>query len=118
MLESARENRVTSQTVYDMLDEFQENFGENEPQKQKEILLSIIESVEINPDADVKKGDTVVSHVKFKCPVSFYRTLPDDMQKLLGITEFTRLETTEYTIEKNSLDCESIVQTVVMFSHK
>ena len=58
--------------------------------------------MEIDPDANPKKGDAIVKRVRFKCPVSFYRTLPEEAYDVLGINEFNRLETTEYTPDGNS----------------
>ena len=40
--------------------------------------------------------------LRFKCPVSFHSTLPESMFDLLGIEEFNRLETYEYSSEPNS----------------
>ena len=116
MLESAQENRFTTKTVYEMLDEFQENFDGYDPQKQKEILCSIIDSIEIKPDANVKKGDFIVKRVTFKCPVSFYRGITEEMQEQLGIETFERLETTEYVREENSRDGQHTVESIVLLS--
>lgn len=101
-LESAKEKQVTTARVYEMLDEFQEKFDTYDPAKQKEILQQVVERVEIDPDANPKKGDAIVKRVRFKCPVSFYRTLPEEAYDVLGINEFNRLETTEYTPDGNS----------------
>lgn len=118
MLESAQENRFTTKTVYEMLDEFQENFDGYDPQKQKEILCSIIDSIEIKPDANVKKGDFIVKRVTFKCPVSFYRGMTEEMQEQLGIETFERLETTEYVREENSRDGQHTVESVCVLEKK
>lgn len=118
MLESAQENRFTTETVYEMLDEFQENFDGYDPQKQKEILCSIIDSIEIKPDANVKKGDFIVKRVTFKCPVSFYRGITEEMQEQLGIETFERLETTEYVREENSRDGQHTVESVCVLEKK
>lgn len=101
-LESAKEKQVTTARVYEMLDEFQEKFDTYDPAKQKEILQQVVERVEIDPDANPKKGDAIVKRVRFKCPVSFYGTLPEEAYDVLGINEFNRLETTEYTPDGNS----------------
>lgn len=101
-LESAKEKQVTTARVYEMLDEFQEKFDTYDPANQKEILQQVVERVEIDPDANPKKGDAIVKRVRFKCPVSFYRTLPEEAYDVLGINEFNRLETTEYTPDGNS----------------
>ena len=101
-LESTKEKQVTTERVYEMLNEFQEKFDTYDPARQKEILRQLVDSVEINADATPKKGDTIVKRVRFKCPVSFYPTLPKEAYGVLGIDEFNRLETTEYTPDGNS----------------
>lgn len=110
-LESAKEKQVTTARIYEMLDEFREHFDEYDPVRKKEILRQVVDSVEINPDANPKKGDTIVTRVRFKCPVSFYPTLPEEAYDALGIKEFNRLETTEYVSEKNSRVDEDTVDT-------
>ena len=117
-LESAKEKQVTTARVYEMLDEFQEKFDTYDPAKQKEILQQVVERVEIDPDANPKKGDAIVKRVRFKCPVSFYRTLPEEAYDVLGINEFNRLETTEYTPDGNSRVDGNHDETVVLLSHK
>ena len=113
-LQSAKEKQVTTARVYDMLDEFQTHFDEYDPAKQKEVLRQVVESVEIDPDANPKKGDHIVTRVRFKCPVSFYPTLPQEACDMLRITQFNRLETTEYVPETNSRVDDSHVETVVL----
>ena len=113
MLASARENRFTTQTVYERLDEFQENFDKYEPQRQKEILSSIIDSVEIEPEANIKRGDFIVKRVTFKCPVSFYHGMTEEMMETLGIETFERLETTEFVREENSRDGQHTDESIV-----
>ena len=113
-LESAKEKQVTTARVYEMLDEFQEKFDTYDPAKQKEILQQVVERVEIDPDANPKKGDAIVKRVRFKCPVSFYRTLPEEAYDVLGINEFNRLETTEYTPDGNSRVDGNHDETVVL----
>lgn len=101
-----------------MMDEFREHFEEYDPAQQKEIPQQVVESVEINPDANPKKGDTIVTRVRFKCPVSFYSTLPEEAYDALGIKEFNRLETTEYSPDDNSRVEENTVETIVLLSRK
>lgn len=115
-LESAKEKQVTTARIYEMLDEFREHFDEYDHVRKKEILRQVVDSVEINPDANPKRGDTIVTRVRFKCPVSFYPTLPEEAYDALGIKEFNRLETTEYVSEKNSRVDEDTVETVVLLS--
>ena len=110
-LESAKEKQVTTARIYEMLDEFREHFDEYDPVRKKEILRQVVDSVEINPDANPKKGDTIVTRVRFRCPVSFYPTLPEEAYDALGIKEFNRLETTEYVSENNSRVDEDTVDT-------
>ena len=98
------------------LDEFQEKFDTYDPAKQKEILQQVVERVEIDPDANPKKGDAIVKRVRFKCPVSFYRTLPEEAYDVLGINEFNRLETTEYTPDGNSRVGGNHDETIVLLS--
>ena len=117
-LESAKEKQVTTARVYEMLDEFQEKFDTYDPAKQKEILQQVVERVEIDPDANPKKGDAIVKRVRFKCPVSFYRTLPEEAYDVLGINEFNRLETTEYTPDGNSRVGGNHDETVVLLSKR
>ncbi|EFA23839.1 resolvase, N-terminal domain protein [Bifidobacterium gallicum DSM 20093 = LMG 11596] len=102
--------------VYEMLDEFREHFDEYDPAQQKEILRQVVESAEINPDANPKKSDTIVTRVRFKCPVSFYPTLPEEAYDLLGIKEFNRLETTEYVPDDNSRVEEDTVEAVALLT--
>lgn len=117
-LESAKEKQVTTARIYEMLDEFREHFDEYDPVRKKEILRQVVDSVEINPDANPKKGDTIVTRVRFRCPVSFYPTLPEEAYDALGIKEFNRLETTEYVSENNSRVDEDTVETVSIFANK
>ena len=93
-LESAKDKQVTTARIYEMLDEFREHFDEYDPVRKKEILRQVVDSVEINLDAKPKKGETIMTRVRFKCPVSFYPTLPEEAYDALGIKEFNRLETT------------------------
>lgn len=95
-LDSAEESRVTTERVYVMMDEFEEKFDSQTDAKKKEMIQSIVETVQISPDADPKKGETIVKNIRFKCPVSFHSTLQESMFDLLGIKEFNRLETCEY----------------------
>ena len=83
-----------------------------------EILQQVVERVEIDPDANPKKGDAIVKRVRFKCPVSFYRTLPEEAYDVLGINEFNRLETTEYTPDGNSRVGGNHDKTVVLLSKR
>lgn len=117
-LESAKEKQVTTARIYEMLDEFREHFDEYDPVRKKEILRQVVDSVEINPDANPKKGDTIVTRVRFKCPVSFYPTLPEEAYDALGVKEFNRLETTEYVSEKNSRVDEDTVETVAVLERR
>lgn len=117
-LESAKEKQVTTARIYEMLDEFREHFDEYDPVRKKEILRQVVDSVEINPDANPKKGDTIVTRVRFKCPVSFYPTLPEEAYDALGVKEFNRLETTEYVSEKNSRVGEDTVETVAVLERR
>lgn len=117
-LESAKEKQVTTARVYEMLDEFREHFDEYDPAQQKEILRQVVEGIEINPDANPKKGDTIVTRVRFKCPVSFYPTLPEEAYDLLGIEAFNRLETTEYVPDDNSRVDEDTVEAVAILEPK
>lgn len=117
-LESAKEKQVTTARIYEMLDEFREHFDEYDPVRKKEILRQVVDSVEINPDANPKKGDTIVTRVRFRCPVSFYPTLPEEAYDALGIKEFNRLETTEYVSENNSRVDEDTVETVAVLERR
>ena len=94
----------------------QDSLGRQQGMTEKEILRQVVDSVEINPDANPKRGDTIVTRVRFKCPVSFYPTLPEEAYDALGIKEFNRLETTEYVSEKNSRVDEDTVETVASLS--
>lgn len=76
----------------------------------------MVESVEIIPDANPKKGDTIVTRVRFKCPVSFFRAPLKEEHDLLGIIEFNRLETMEYVPDDNSRVEENTVETVVLLT--
>lgn len=117
-LEGAKEKQVTTERVYEMLNEFQEKFDTYDPSRQKEILRQLVDSVEINADANPKKGDTIVKRVRFKCPVSFYPTLPKEAYGVLGIDEFNRLETTEYAPDGNSRVDESHDETVTLLERR
>ena len=83
-LESAKEKQITTERVYEMLNEFQEKFDMYDPARQKEILRQLVDSVEINADTNPKKGETIVKRVRFKCPVSFYPTLPKEAVRRSG----------------------------------
>ena len=109
---------MTTARIYEMLDEFREHFDEYDPVRKKEILRQVVDSVEINPDASPKKGDTIVTRVRFRCPVSFYPTLPEEAYDALGIKEFNRLETTEYVSENNSRVDEDTVETVAVLERR
>ena len=56
--------------------------------------------------------------MRFRCPVSFYPTLPEEAYDALGIKEFNRLETTEYVSENNSRVDEDTVETVAVLERR
>lgn len=117
-LDSAEESRVTTERVYVMMDEFEEKFDSQTDAKKKEMIQSIVETVQISPDADPKRGETIVKNIRFKCPVSFHSTLPESMFDLLGIEEFNRLETYEYSSEPNSRVDDNHDETCVLLQRK
>ena len=115
-VKSVEENRVTTERVYQLLDVFEDEFDDLPEDKKKEVIHSIVDSIELNPDADPKKHERIVKKICFKCPVSFYHDLPESMRDLLGITQFNRLETTEYEFDENSRDKEDTVESVCLLS--
>ena len=115
-VKSVEENRVTTERVYQLLDVFEDEFDDLPEDKKKEVIHSIVDSIELNPDADPKKHERIVKKIRFKCPVSFYHDLPESMRDLLGITQFNRLETTEYEFDENSRDKEDTVESVCLLS--
>ncbi len=115
-VKSVEENRVTTERVYQLLDVFEDEFDDLPEDKKKEVIHGIVDSIELNPDADPKKHERIVKKIRFKCPVSFYHDLPESMRDLLGITQFNRLETTEYEFDENSRDKEDTVESIVLLS--
>ena len=107
VISRAAHSDMFEERVYEMLNEFQEKFDTYDSARQKEILPQLVDSVEINADANPKNGEMIVKRVRFKCPVSFYPTLPKEAYGVLGIDEFNRMETTEYVPGGNSRVDES-----------
>lgn len=111
-LDSAEKNLVTTERVYQILNEFEEKFDQLDRERQKEILRQVVDAVELNEGAEPKKGEIAVKSVRFKCPVSFYRGMPESMQEQLEIEQFNRLEVTEYSTDNNSRVDGNHVETI------
>ena len=54
-----------------------------------------------------------MKRVTFKCPVSFYHGMTEEMMETLGIETFERLETTEFVREENSRDGQHTDESIV-----
>ena len=70
-LTSAIQGRLTTDHIYQLLDEFAESFDHVPPAEQKERIEAIVERVELNPDPDYDLGESEVSNIVFKVPVTF-----------------------------------------------
>ncbi len=70
-LESAIQGRLTTDHIYQLLDEFADSFDSIPPEEQKKRIEAIVERVELNPDPDYDAGESEVSNIVFKVPVTF-----------------------------------------------
>ena len=70
-LTSAIQGRLATDHIYQLLDEFADSFDDIPPEEQKERIETIVERVELNPDPDYDAGETEVSNIVFKVPVTF-----------------------------------------------
>lgn len=69
--EAVRQGRLTADYVYSQIDKFADEFDSLKDDEKKARIASIVERVEIDPDANPKEGDVVVSKIRFKVPVEF-----------------------------------------------
>lgn len=107
-LEAAEQNRITSQNIYDRLGELEDGYDGKTDAEKKEIIQSI---VEIDPEA--KHGGPMVTHIKFKVPVSFHPLFPEEMLDVLSATEFNLILQRDYYAENSWVNGEH-VDTVIM----
>lgn len=117
-LDSAERNLVTTERVYQILNEFEAKFDQLDRERQREILRQVVEAVELNEGAEPKKGEIAVKSVRFKCPLSFGHELPESMKEQLGIEQFNWLEVTEYSTGDNSRVDENTVECVALLEKK
>lgn len=83
-LDSVEKNRVTTERIQELLDKFEEEFeGESDEQK-KSIIQSVVDTVEIHPDADPKKGEVIVDRIRFKCPIEFHDGVVESNSKFIS----------------------------------
>ncbi|MGE9905439.1 hypothetical protein ACQRAK_06430 [Streptococcus alactolyticus] len=90
--------------LYDESADIEEALDEAEAKLESADIEEALDEAEAKLESAKEKQVTTarVKRVRFKCPVSFYRTLPEEAYDVLGINEFNRLETTEYTPDGNS----------------
>lgn len=88
--EAVRQGRLTADYVYSQIDKFADEFDSLKDDEKKARIASIVERVEIDPDANPKDGDVVVSKIRFKVPVEFgVAPVAEGKPTLSGVKEWS-----------------------------
>lgn len=108
-LEGARDGEMTVAEVKWLLEEFGKTIGQVDKETFRRFYAELINTIEILPDADWKRGEGIVSKIRFKLPMIYgdKRTLEVDRQedgnfkapdKQVGNKYFRVKENTDETI--------------------
>ncbi len=104
-LASAIQGRLTTDHIYQLLDDFAESFDDIPPEEQKERIEAIVERVELNPDPDYDAGESEVSNIVFRVPVTFNVYAADG--------DAVRINTTSWTPHGNEVEYTRQLQDIL-----